>query len=192
MERCINRSKDGCMDGRQAGSEALIITKKAVLIWIILLHHSFVCWYWFRQCSCSISCDWNMGCNWLFRAFKSSHWQQWCSTEDWPQNISKCVWRNPHQCLSATVVLCGIRLCGALWFICRLLPYACHSLGLRLCLSRQLYIDWVSWVEKPFIWFLHGMCCPKFNIWVCLLGVDGVEWGEHSKQLLAFDHHFTF
>lgn len=103
---------------------------------------------------------------WLLCACKSSRWKQWCSTEDWPQNIGKCVWRNPHQCLSATVVLCDIRLSGAYWFICRLLPYACHSPGLRLCVSRRLFI--VFWLgilgRKPCHMILHGMCYTKFGI----------------------------
>lgn len=126
---------------------------------------------------------------WLLRACKSSRWQQWCSTEDWPQNIGKCVWRNPHQCLSATVVLCEIRPSGAYWFICRLLPCACHSPGLRLCVSRWLYFAfWLGILgRKPYHLIVHGMCCTKFGISVKSL--KG-RWGTMGEILVTFDHHF--
>lgn len=91
---------------------------------------------------------------------------------------------------SATAVLCEINLSGAYWFICRLLPHACHSPGLRLCVCSGGYMlpsDWVSWAEKPCHLILHGMCCTKFGISV---ESSRGRWGTMGGKLSTLDCQF--
>lgn len=91
---------------------------------------------------------------------------------------------------SATAVLCEINLSGAYWFICRLLPHACHSPGLRLCVCvfRRLYVAfWLGILgrKNPVIWFCMACAVLSLVFQLNLLGVGGVQWGENDQLLIV-------
>lgn len=104
---------------------------------------------------------------------------------DWGLNPvhGKCVWRNPHRCLSATVVLCEIRLSCAYLFICRLLPSS-WARGC-VCLDGILLLsDWVFWAENPYHLVVHGMCCTRLGISV---KSPRGRWGTMGEIFVTLD-----